>query len=129
MAMEKVTGVLYLYLPANAEIDNRQQAAGDDSRRAEHRHRTPASTQRPVPCRDTLTGLANRRLMALELTSPARASALASPARWSWRISIFPNYNDLYGHAAGDEILADSNDLEEIRRIDLGARLAARNFY
>ncbi|MBI5870633.1 MAG: diguanylate cyclase [Actinobacteria bacterium] len=134
-AGDQVTGVLYLYLPAGAQFDERQQrlleAIGSQLAIAMENARLYEET-RALSLHDPLTGLANRRLMSIELEKTmARSSRTGKPfSLVMLDLDHFKNYNDLYGHTAGDHLLAGVSGLilEEIRRIDLGARYGGEEF-
>ncbi|MHB8792382.1 MAG: diguanylate cyclase [Thermoleophilia bacterium] len=132
---EQVTGVLYLYLPAGTKFDWRQQklieTIGTQLAIAMENARLYEET-RALSLHDPLTGLANRRLMSIELEKTlARSSRTGKPfSLVMLDLDHFKNYNDMYGHAAGDQLLAGVSGLilEEIRRIDLGARYGGEEF-
>lgn len=132
---EKVTGVLYLYIPAGVKFDERQhkllETIGTQLAIAMENAHLYEET-RALSLHDPLTGLANRRLMSMELNKTlARASRTAKPfSLVMLDLDHFKKYNDLYGHAAGDRLLAGVSGLilEEIRRIDLGVRYGGEEF-
>ncbi|MHB9111445.1 MAG: diguanylate cyclase [Thermoleophilia bacterium] len=132
---EQVTGVLYLYLPAGAKLDERQQkmlvTIGSQLAIAMENARLYEET-RTLSLHDPLTGLANRRLMSMELEKTlARSNRTGKPfSLVMLDLDHFKKYNDLYGHAAGDHLLAGVSGLilQEIRRIDLGARYGGEEF-
>lgn len=83
--------------------------------------------------RDPLTGLANRRLMNIDLE---RSIALAS--RTGGHLSVlmmdidyFKKYNDTHGHQAGDRLLSEIGKVvsEEVRGGDLIARYGGEEFF
>jgi diguanylate cyclase (GGDEF)-like protein/PAS domain S-box-containing protein len=82
--------------------------------------------------RDTLTGLANRRYFSNELEHEIRAAREAANrlSLCMCDIDKFKHVNDLYGHAAGDEVLrALARCLAEgVRRGDLAARWGGDEF-
>ncbi|MDO8735972.1 MAG: diguanylate cyclase [Thermoleophilia bacterium] len=134
-AMDAVTGVMYLYLPPGSRFDERQkklmETIGSQLAIAMENVRLYEET-RALALHDPLTGLANRRLMSLELEKAlARASRTSKPfSLVMLDLDHFKDYNDLYGHAAGDRLLAGVSALilEEIRRIDLGVRYGGEEF-
>jgi len=134
-SMEKVTGVLYLYLAAGTHFDERQkkllETIGSQLAIAMENARLYEET-RTLALHDPLTGLANRRLMSMELDKAlARSNRTGKPfSLVMLDLDHFKDYNDLYGHAAGDRMLAGVSSLilEEIRRIDLGARYGGEEF-
>jgi diguanylate cyclase (GGDEF)-like protein/PAS domain S-box-containing protein len=82
--------------------------------------------------RDTLTGLANRRYFSNELEHEIRVAreAVNRLSLCMCDIDKFKHVNDLYGHAAGDEVLrALARCLAEgVRRGDLAARWGGDEF-
>ncbi|MFA6001852.1 MAG: diguanylate cyclase [Thermoleophilia bacterium] len=132
---DQVVGVLYLYLPAGAEIDisgrdllqniGRQLAISIEN--AKLYEETKKSS-----LHDPLTGLANRSLMKKELKK-----AFAGTQRTGRPVSVimldldhFKKYNDAYGHVAGDRLLVDLANLisREIREIDVAVRYGGEEF-
>ena len=81
---------------------------------------------------DPLTGLANRRFMDIVLErSFARAKRLERQlSALMLDIDYFKNYNDTYGHAAGDTLLVKIAKviLKETRGIDLVVRYGGEEF-
>lgn len=81
---------------------------------------------------DPLTGLYNRRYMidtlAKELTRAERAKDCCSVLILD--IDHFKNYNDTYGHMAGDDLLIKAGTLfvKSIRSIDFAARYGGEEF-
>jgi diguanylate cyclase (GGDEF)-like protein len=83
--------------------------------------------------RDSLTGLANRRLLEDHLAglAPAEPSDERPIAVLMIDIDDFKAYNDLYGHVAGDEVLKQvATLLQKYMRaeIDLAARYGGEEF-
>lgn len=81
---------------------------------------------------DPLTGLANRRMMEVDLE---RGLALAHRSGRPFSILMmdidhFKKYNDTHGHPAGDRLLAASAKVltEEVRGADLVARYGGEEF-
>lgn len=81
---------------------------------------------------DPLTGLANRNLMKIELDRGiARARRSGQPfSLLMLDLDYFKNYNDTYGHVAGDRLLADIAGIisAEIREVDLAVRYGGEEF-
>jgi len=134
--MDKVVGVLFLYLPADTmEIPERRlrllESIGARVATAIENVRLN-ETARELSLHDPLTGLANRRLMNIELDKcMARAKRSQTPfSLIMLDIDTFKNYNDRYGHTAGDKLLTDLAALVagEIREIDLAARYGGEEF-
>lgn len=131
----QVTGVLYLYLPVGTRFEERQQklleTIGSQLAIAIENARLYEET-RVLSLHDPLTGLANRRLMSMELEKVmARATRTGKPfSLVMLDLDHFKDYNDLYGHTAGDKLLSviSALILEEIRRMDLGARYGGEEF-
>jgi len=82
---------------------------------------------------DPLTGLYNRRYALQHLsTISARAAAEGTPfSILMMDLDEFKSVNDLYGHAAGDDVLCEfSRRLQEnVRGIDLVARIGGEEFF
>lgn len=85
-----------------------------------------------IATHDTLTGLANRRMLTERLShSLARAERTGHAVALLFiDLDGFKNVNDKYGHAAGDEVLTEVADrLREIARgTDFVARLGGDEF-
>jgi diguanylate cyclase (GGDEF)-like protein len=82
---------------------------------------------------DGLTGIANRRSFDARLARELQGSAQRAPASWLLLIDVdhFKQYNDHYGHGAGDECLqqvAGALQAEFSRRADLVARYGGEEF-
>ena len=130
-----VVGVLYLYIPADVRLEERQidlmETISDQLAVAIERVRLFEETK-ALSLHDPLTGLANRNLMNLELK---KAFAWARRTGSSFSLILmdldhFKNYNDSFGHSAGDQLLKDiaSLILEEIREVDLAVRFGGEEF-
>ena len=130
-----VVGVLYLYLPADFDIDENRLhllssigsqigIAIDNSRLYEE---TKASS-----LLDPLTGLANRRIMDIFLEKYfAVAQRSGTPLSVIMLdIDHFKTYNDTLGHASGDRLLANLGKLllNIIRETDLAVRYGGEEF-
>jgi diguanylate cyclase (GGDEF)-like protein len=107
---QRVLGVMYLYLPADNAIDesNREllKSIGNQIGMAVDNARLYEETK-GLSLQDPLTGLANRRLMEMNLK---KAMGLAERYRQPLTLALldldyFKKYNDTHGHAAGDELL------------------------
>ena len=131
-----ILGVLYLYLPAGSvKISERRlnllRSIGTRIATAIENVQLHEKT-RELSLHDPLTGLANRRLMALELgKAMARSKRTASPfSVVMLDLDYFKAYNDHFGHASGDNLLVGLSDLirNEIRQIDLGVRYGGEEF-
>ncbi len=130
-----VVGVLYLYLPADFDIDesrlnllasigNQIGIAIDNARLYEE---TKASS-----LLDPLTRLANRRMMDIlfeKYCAGARRSGIPLSVIML-DIDHFKKYNDTYGHASGDRLLAGLGKLllNVIREADLAVRYGGEEF-
>lgn len=106
----KVVGVLYLYLPAGTEVEERNRellkSIGNQIGLAVDNARLYEETK-DLSLQDPLTGLANRRYMEMNLK---KAMSLAERYRQPLTVALldidyFKQYNDTQGHAAGDELL------------------------
>lgn len=133
--LNKVTGVLYLYLPANTTIGDDKldmlQAIGNQIGIAIENARLFEETK-ALTLHDPLTGLANRRFMDIVLKrNLARAKRLKGPISVIMAdIDHFKDYNDMYGHYKGDDILVQVAKilLRETREIDLAVRYGGEEF-
>lgn len=134
-AMDRVVGVLYLYRPVGAQTSERiirlLQTVGDYVGTAIENVRLYEQTKE-LSLRDPLTGLANRRLMHIELENGlARARRLNQPVSVIMLdLDRFKDYNDTYGHRAGDQLLVDIGTiiLRQTREMDLAARYGGEEF-
>jgi len=134
-AGNKVIGVLYLYVKPDIKIDEdklkllgaiaKQLGIAIDNARL-HEETKISSLQ------DPLTGLANRRILDVELK---RNVAMAKRLKQSFSvimldIDYFKKYNDTHGHPAGDKLLIEIANviLKEIREIDLAVRYGGEEF-
>lgn len=81
---------------------------------------------------DPLTGLANRRHMTEELEREVRRSGRLGRVFTVLMLDVdhFKNFNDTYGHPAGDELLKRlANSLEDVvREVDTAARYGGEEF-
>lgn len=87
---------------------------------------------REISLHDPLTGLANRRMMNIDLErSMARAGRSGGPLSvLLMDIDHFKRYNDTRGHQAGDRLLSEIGKVltEEVRGGDLVARYGGEEF-
>lgn len=95
--------------------------------------RVQSEKLREMAIRDPLTGLANRRYFDEELLLAARRSKRTGLALTIFMIDVdfFKDYNDRYGHQAGDEVLQRIANIfkEYIVRVgDLVARYGGEEF-
>lgn len=106
----RVLGVLYLYIPADTEVDESNRgllmSLGSQIGMAVDNARLYEETKR-LSLRDPLTGLANRRCMETNLEE---AIAFADRYRHPLAVAMldidyFKKYNDTYGHSAADKML------------------------
>jgi len=130
-----VIGVLCLYLPPDIDIDENslklltsmRSQIGIVIENARLYEETKKSS-----LQDSLTGLANRRLMNIELERTfARAKRLEQTfSAIMMDIDHFKKYNDTFGHSAGDNVLIDVADVtsRETRDIDLVIRYGGEEF-
>jgi len=134
-AKEKVTGVMYLYAAANTvysedkinlltSIGNQLGIAIDNARFYKE--------TKELALHDSLTGLANRRLMDVFLeknfAGAKRTGTVFSVVMAD--IDYFKKYNDNNGHLAGDRLLAAVSGLisREAREMDLAVRYGGEEF-
>jgi diguanylate cyclase (GGDEF)-like protein len=131
----KVVGVLYLYLPADTEMDefkvNLLEGLAAQVGMAIDNARLYAETKK-MSLHDHLTGLANRRLMDISLKK-----AIGLAERYDrylcvalMDIDFFKKYNDTKGHDAGDKLLAKIADIiaKNCRQSDLAVRYGGEEF-
>ncbi|GBE03445.1 putative diguanylate cyclase YdaM [bacterium BMS3Abin09] len=131
----KVVGVLYLYLETNFDMDEAKlgmfTSIGDQIGLAVVNARLYERTKRSS-LHDPLTGLANRRFMAIILKRN-----FANSVRFKRPLSVimldidhFKAYNDTHGHNKGDNALVDVAKvlLKESREIDLAVRYGGEEF-
>ena len=110
IARGRVIGVLYLYLPADFQIDDSKvklfDSIGVQIGIAIENAKLYEETKR-VSLYDPLTGLANRRMMDIMLEKHfARSGRLNKPlSAIMLDIDYFKEYNDRRGHNAGDSLL------------------------
>lgn len=134
-AIDKTVGVLYLYLPPDFEIDDEVMktltSIGNQMGIALENARLYEETKL-LSLHDPLTGLANRRLMHIELDrNLAVAKRLNRPfSVLMLDLDFFKNYNDSHGHTAGDRLLVEISQLltREMREMDLVARFGGEEF-
>ena len=130
-----VIGILYLYVPADTVVDERHKrllgTIGNEVGMAVENARLFAKTLE-LSLRDPLTGLANRRLMDIMLDN-----SIGIAKRYGTPLSVliadidfFKQYNDTYGHTAGDELLARLAGIlrNTMREIDLAVRYGGEEF-
>lgn len=135
-AKDRVTGVLYLDMPADFDIDenvlNTLKSIGDQVGLAIENAMLYEET-RSLSLHDHLTGLANRRYMDIVFDR-----ALAEVRRFKHPLSVimadldhFKKYNDMHGHTAGDRCLVEiaALILECTRNTDLAARYGGEEFF
>ncbi len=135
-SMDKVVGVLCLYLPAGVVVDEDNKTLlyilGAQIGVAIENAKLYEETK-SLSLRDSLTGLANRRLMEIMLEkSFARAQRSGSPFSCIMLdIDYFKKYNDTHGHPAGDSLLNKISEilLNEVRAIDLVVRYGGEEFF
>jgi len=134
-AVEKVVGVLYLYLPADSEIDERimQTLISIGNLTGIAISNSLLYEQTKVrSLHDPLTNVANRNLMDVELEKYfARAKRFESPLSVIMLdLDNFKKFNDTYGHTAGDKLLVDTAAilLKEVRETDVVVRYGGEEF-
>jgi diguanylate cyclase (GGDEF)-like protein len=131
----KVIGVLYLYLPADIELDDFKkdllQSIGNQVGMAIDNARLYGET-RKMSLHDPLTGLANRRFMDINLQQAVTlADRYDKPLCVAlFDIDFFKKYNDTKGHGAGDKLLAmvAGKIAMGSRESDLAARYGGEEF-
>ena len=134
-AADVIVGVLCLYLQADADVDEHTirllQTIGGQIGIAINNARLYEKIK-SLSLEDPLTGLANRRLMSIELERN-----VAAVRRHGSFLSIilvdidhFKNYNDIHGHLEGDSLLAKFAKvlLDATREVDLVARFGGEEF-
>lgn len=132
---DHVVGVMYLYMPADAEINearrqlliNISNQLGIAIENAQLFEKT-----RALSLHDQLTGLANRNLMNIELENNfVRARRTGAPfSLIMLDMDFFKKYNDKYGHKAGDRLLSEIGAIltGEVREVDLATRYGGEEF-
>lgn len=131
----EVLGVLYLYLPAGAVVSDTHRgmlsAIGNLLGVAINNSKLYEKT-RELSLSDPLSGLANRRLMYIELERN-----MAKVKRYGGFFSVimididyFKKYNDTRGHVEGDSLLVDFAGLLTVstREMDLRVRYGGEEF-
>ena len=135
-AHDKVMGVLYLYLPADIDMDedkinllryisNQIGLALDNARLYEE--------TKKLSLQDPLTGLANRRLMDIIIERNIAVAKRHDIPFSALMIDIdhFKKYNDSFGHTAGDKLLQEVAGIisEELRGgVDFAVRYGGEEF-
>ncbi|MBI5870103.1 MAG: diguanylate cyclase [Actinobacteria bacterium] len=131
----RVVGVSYFYFPADFQISQRQlellSTIGNQLGIAIENSRLFEETRR-LSLHDSLTGLANRNLMNVELTRTfAESRRSGQPLSLIMMdLDYFKQHNDTYGHAAGDRLLRDIAQItkREIRGADIATRYGGEEF-
>lgn len=134
-ANDVTLGVLYLYLPPDEEVDALElktlESIGNLVGMAINNSKLYEKTK-SLSMQDPLTGLANRRLMYLELDRN-----IAKAKRYKGPFSIimididhFKEYNDRHGHLAGDRLIEEFArlSLKAVRGADLVVRYGGEEF-
>jgi len=134
-AEEKVIGVMCLYLPPGAVIDegkrNMLVSIGNQVGMAMEniRHHDEIKA---LSLQDPLTGLGNRRYMEIRTEIAfARSRRYERPlSAIMLDIDFFKRYNDTYGHQAGDDMLVRVAKAvsKNIRETDFAARYGGEEF-
>ncbi|MHB1464877.1 MAG: sensor domain-containing diguanylate cyclase [Thermoleophilia bacterium] len=128
-------GVLCLFLPPNKGVDERKlrllMAIGNQLAVAIEKINLYQKTKK-LSLHDPLTGLANRHFMNISLKNNM-AGAKRSGRPFSLillDLDHFKQYNDSFGHVAGDKLLSDVGSLmsREVREVDLIARYGGEEF-
>jgi diguanylate cyclase (GGDEF)-like protein/PAS domain S-box-containing protein len=131
----RVVGVSYFYFPADFKISQRKlellSTIGNQLGIAIENSRLFEET-RKLSLHDSLTGLANRNLMNIEL-----ARTFAESRRTKLPLSLimmdidhFKQHNDTFGHASGDRLLCDIARItrKEVRDTDIATRYGGEEF-
>lgn len=134
-AMDKVVGVLYLYTAPGTHMDeNRKRllaTIGSQLGIAIENARFFEKTKE-LSLHDPLTGLANRSLMNIELRKNFVIARRKKRPLSLIMLDLdhFKNFNDTYGHPAGDKLLADIAAIitGKMRETDLVARYGGEEF-
>jgi diguanylate cyclase (GGDEF)-like protein len=134
-AVDKVVGLLNLYLKAGMEVSdglvNLFASLGNQIGIAVNNARLYEET-RSFSLHDPLTGLGNRRLMETQLGKCFEAARRYDEDLSLVMIDIdhFKRYNDTLGHQAGDQLLAILAKilLREVRRADYVFRFGGEEF-
>lgn len=131
----EVLGVLYLYLAPGTVIEEKHKstlsAIGNLLGIAINNSRLYEKTKELSLC-DPLTGLANRRMMYIELDrAMAKARRYGTPfSLIMMDLDYFKRYNDTHGHIEGDRLLVDYASVlsASTRETDLGVRYGGEEF-
>ncbi|MFQ5442585.1 MAG: diguanylate cyclase [Thermodesulfobacteriota bacterium] len=134
-AQGEVVGVLYLYLPAGACVEeskkNLLRSIGNQLGMAISNLKLFDKTKE-LTLKDPLTGIANRRYIDRELKKSLHLSKRTNSPFSIIMIDIdfFKKYNDTYGHVAGDNLLKDISIvfLKALRETDLVGRYGGEEF-
>jgi diguanylate cyclase (GGDEF)-like protein/PAS domain S-box-containing protein len=134
-AKEKVVGVLYLYLPADAQLNDEKMkmliTAGDQIGMAIDHARLYEETK-ALSLHDSLTGLSNRhffnKIIEREMAAIKRKDETVSFIMID--LDHFKEINDTLGHLAGDRILIEAANLikNTVRKADLVFRFGGDEF-
>lgn len=130
-----VVGVLYLYVPADAEVSPHIRelliSIGNQLGVALDNARLYDETKR-LSLHDPLTGLANRRFMTTTLDQAVEmAERYGRPLAVAMMdIDYFKKYNDTHGHAAGDALLIKITGIisTSLRKSDFPCRYGGEEF-
>ncbi len=134
-AMDKVVGVLYLYTIPGTRVDDEKKklfaTIGGQLGVAIENARLFEKTKE-LSLHDPLTGLANRNFMNIELR---KTFAMARRAKRPLSLIMldldhFKQFNDTYGHPAGDKLLVDIAAIivSIMRETDLVVRYGGEEF-
>lgn len=134
-AVGRVVGVMYFYLPAHARVQERQRntlgAIGEQLGMAIANAQLYEEAEH-MSLHDSLTGLANRNLMQIELRKClSRAKRSGDPfSLIMLDLDNFKRFNDTYGHTAGDGLLAGAGDIirSQVREEDTAVRFGGEEF-